>query len=114
MARDIQFEVKAWQSIMNQFAYETEDFTVNLSSLKRDEIAGLKWVTAPLIDFTVWACENIVKHKERPKLKKRISYLMELQERQEEAFAQMVEDGEMAIKNIQTFLERKKEKHEPV
>lgn len=97
-----------WQSRQNQLIYETGRFTLDLSGLSHTDLLGLLWVMEEDIAFSVFAL-SIVAPRLVPELKRAISYMTELRERQQEAFEKEVEVTDNHICRI-----KKKLAHESV
>lgn len=88
-----------WQSRQNQFRYETHDFDLPLHDLSRDDLRTLMRVTEADIEWSVFAL-NVVKPAQATKLRRVITYLTELMERQNEAWDQHEKDLEQETKRI--------------
>lgn len=105
MAANLKESVRVWQSLMNQHAYETSDFTLPLEGLTDRDLIGLKWVSSDFLDLTIWACDNIVSHRQRPRLRSAIAYLNELRERQQAAFEALQPKWDNMLDRVNAKLE---------
>lgn len=106
--RQLKASAAVWQSRQNQLIYETGRFTLDLSGLSHTDLLGLPWVTEEDIAYSVFALTTVAPRL-IPELKHAISYMTELHERQQEAFAKEVEVTDNHIYRIQRKLA-----HEPV
>lgn len=98
--------IEYWLSAKNQFAYETENFTVDLHSLTDDKLTNFKIVSPEFLNSAP-VIFNVIHPKHHTELRKIIAYLTELQRLQSGAWQRTIEEGQKQTEKIKQWLQRR-------
>lgn len=101
---EIQDRVKSLTFRFKGLEYETNGFTWDYTAATDDEIIDTVPVDQETIDGLSNIILKIVVPKQRPELRKQISYLIGLRHRQASAWKNLITDGETRLNNVKQWV----------